>query len=196
MDPIEKIILKKRGELIYKFRLNNNIGQSELAKKIGVSQPIVSNAERGLFKKTQDKVILLIKEQFEVESDFFDFEPSKEGLEKNIAPVISDFEKVLKKEMKNKNAVEVASLLKESILAMQEDVVKSLKEDARQILREEVDKAKSQSRNPLQRQVFLKCIEKVDELKIYLEETSKRNLDKKVISDTLDELKVVLKDLE
>lgn len=63
--------LKDRGELIYTFRLKRGINQSKLAKELGVHQSIISNAERGLFKKTQDKVILLIQDKYEIDPVFF-----------------------------------------------------------------------------------------------------------------------------
>ncbi len=67
----QEATLKLRGERILLFRLKNKISQQALAKRIGLNQLVISNAEKGLFEKSQERVIILIEDHFFVEKGFF-----------------------------------------------------------------------------------------------------------------------------
>lgn len=153
----EKERLKKRGELIYKFRLKHQISQSQLAEKLGVAQPIVSNAERGLFNKTQDKIILLIQDKYEINPAFFlvDVAPVAEKIEDLTKDIPQDKLEDITRLVKNITSKQIAQL---------KDQHKELQQEIREI------QIKAGYKNALDRGLIA-----LKEIKDYVEEEKKIN---------------------
>ena len=88
------------GEKIIQLRKQNNLSQSELAKKIGASRTIVGNYERNT-NTPSIEMILKIAKTFDVSIDYIVGEGNLAKFDKEVLKRIEDIEK-LDTETKNK----------------------------------------------------------------------------------------------
>ncbi len=88
------------GSKIIQLRKDNNLSQSQLANKIGVSRTIVGNYERGTNSPSVE-ILLKIANTFNVSVDFIIGESNLSSYDKEILKRIEDIEKLDEETKKN-----------------------------------------------------------------------------------------------
>lgn len=178
------------GNKIRLFRIKENIKQKDLAKKLGLSTTQITNAENGKSQKAQDKVILMLKEKYDLPENYFsDKRADVKLLMEALAAVnIDDPDALLAlfKEARNQAKNQVENTDQEQEAASSTITVPLVPETrSKGFLTNDMIKGKYMA-------ILEGSITKVSQLKTYLEETDKKKLDKDFLLKIVNEAHIIL----
>ena len=191
-DKIKKEEMRRVGDRIRLFRIKEEIKQSDLADKLGLTQTQITNAEKGKSSKAQEKVIFALHKHYQLPKDYFSDKTAnlKILMEAMAAVDIDDPDALLAlfKEARNQAKNQIDKVFQETD---QEPEQKTITVPLvphtvpKGVVTRDVIKGKYMA-------ILEGSIAKVEQLKTYLEETDKKKLDREYLLKVVGEAHTIL----